>query len=253
MNPAGKRNDVMTQTQIGFGTVDQFAGWDAAPAAVRGLIGEFGRRSILELGSGANPTLDAALVEREGWEYTVNDISESELEKADAVYRRLVLDASHGVPPPELAGRFDFIFSRMVNEHVEDGRAYYRNIHTLLAPGGITAHWFSTLYALPFLANKLMPEVLSQFLLRRFAPRDEHRQAKFKAHYSWSRGPSRASVRRFESLGFEVLRYQGYFGHIYYRRRLPWLHRWEMRKASWLARHPVPWLTSYAHVVLRKR
>jgi 2-polyprenyl-3-methyl-5-hydroxy-6-metoxy-1,4-benzoquinol methylase len=244
---------VSSATHIEFDTVARFAGWDAAPAAVSGLIREFQARRILELGSGANPTLDAETVAREGLEYTVNDISAEELAKANAVFRRLVWDASHGVPPADARSRFDFIFSRMVNEHVEDGRAYYRNIHAMLAPGGVTAHWFSTLYALPFLANKMMPEALGQFLLRRFAPRDEHRQAKFKAHYSWSRGPSARSVARFEELGFEVVRYHGYFGHIYYRRRLPWLHRWESRKAAWLARHPVPGLTSYAHVVLRKR
>jgi hypothetical protein len=60
-------------------------------------------------------------------------------------------------------------------------------------------------------------------------------------------------VTRFESLGFEVLEYTGYFGHSYYRRRLPLLDFIEGKKAAWLARHPHPLLTSYARVLLRKR
>lgn len=239
-------------TEIGFEIFERFEGWQAAPVAVRRMMQDRQVRRVLEVGSGANPTLSPAEVAALGVEYCVNDQSAEELEKADASYERLVMDVSGESPGPAALGRFDFIFSRMVNEHVADGERYYANLHQMLMPGGWTVHWFSTLYALPFLANRWMPEWLGETLLRAFQPRDPHRQGKFKAYYSWSRGPSSGMIRRFERLGFEVARYVGYFGHSYYARRLPWVHALEMKKARWLVRHPVPCCTSYAMVVLRK-
>jgi hypothetical protein len=140
----------------------------------------------------------------------------------------------------------------MVNEHIKDGERYYRNIRDMLAPGGITMHWFSTLYALPFIMNRLLPDKLADCLLNNFAPRDRHQHQKFRAYYSWSRGPSRRMIRRFEQIGFKVLRYEGYFGHNYYAHRLPWLHKVEMKKMNWLVRHPQPGACSYAYVVLER-
>jgi len=55
-------------------------------------------------------------------------------------------------------------------------------------PGGVSAHWFSTLYALPFLANRALPEWLGNTMLNTFAPRDRDRHEKFRAYYSWGRG-----------------------------------------------------------------
>lgn len=237
---------------ISYAVVDEFEGWEAAREATISWIRSCGARRVLEIGSGANPTLDAAAVRELGLEYTVNDVSAAELEKAPAGYERLVLDFSQDTPPVAMREAYDFVFSRMVNEHVADGSRYYANIREVLSPGGCTVHWFSTLYALPFLANRIVPEWLGEKLLDLFQPRDRHRQGKFKAYYSWSRGPTRQMIGRFASLGFEIHRYVGYFGHSYYRKRLPALDRLERAKAHWLARHPLPWLTSYAMVVLGK-
>jgi 2-polyprenyl-3-methyl-5-hydroxy-6-metoxy-1,4-benzoquinol methylase len=148
--------------------------------------------------------------------------------------------------------RFDLVFSRMVNEHVSDGRNYHANIHKLLKPGGLSAHCFSTLYCLPFAVNCFVPDSLSSFLLNFFRPRDAHRLGKFQAHYSWSRGPSRTMISRFESLGFDVLEYTGYFGHGYYS-RIPLLHRLESIKARTLLAHPIPALCSYGMLIARKQ
>ncbi len=239
-------------SNVRFSTVDNFAGWELAPEAVKKLLTEFHPRQILEIGAGANPTLPVAYIQASGLEYTTNDISESELKKAPPGYQKLLLDLSSAALPGDLLGRYDFIFSRMVNEHVKDGEHYYRNIYDMLTPGGVTTHWFSTMYALPFLINRLMPEVLTGMLLDVFAPRDRERHEKFRAYYSWSRGPSPRMIRRFERVGFRVLRYEGYFGHHYYTRRLPWIDKMEIKKATWLARHPQPWACSYAHVVLQR-
>lgn len=239
--------------RISYDTVAGFEGWHAAAGAVEALIERFGSRDVLEIGAGAHPTLPVDRLRALDLRYTANDILQEELDKADPAYARWSHDFSSAEAPRRFHRAFDFVFSRMVNEHVRDGESYYRNIATVLRPGGITVHWFSTLYALPFFVNRWMPEALTDRLLYFFAPRDKSDHGKFRAYYSWGRGPTRRMVTRLESLGFEVLEYTGYFGHSYYRRRLPVLDVLEQKKAAWLARHPNPLFTSYARVLLRKQ
>lgn len=230
--------------------------WEEFPARhtrdhLLDLVARYHPADILEVGSGANPTLTADDLSANGIRYVTNDASEAELAKAPAGFDTLLGDvADTGLAP---AGSFDLVFSRMVNEHVADGEAYFRAIHRLLRPGGVTAHLFSTLWAAPFVANRVIPGRLSDRVLNYVAPRDLHGHAKFQAHYSWSRGPSRRSISRLEAVGFEVVEYRGYFGHRYYANRLRPLHAIEQRKAKLLVRHPVPQLTAYAALVARKR
>ncbi len=238
--------------KISYSTVEQFQGWELAREAFGILIQKIEAKNVLEIGSGANPTLPVDFVHKHGISYTTNDIDANELSKADPTYTRLCHDFSELETPVELREQFDLVFSRMVNEHVRDGERYYRNIHSVLKPNGITVHCFSTLYALPFVANRLIPEKASELLLNFFAPRDRIHQAKFKAYYSWGSGPTQSMLKNFSRLGFEVMDYAGYFGHKYYKSRLPLVHNLEMKKAAWLVRHPIPQLTSYAKVVLRK-
>jgi SAM-dependent methyltransferase len=234
-----------------YGAFASFPGWDAAEAWFGELITRHAAQDVLEIGAGANPTLGLASLAGLGVRrYTTNDLSAAELAKAASGYETLCADFAD--PALNVSNQFDFICSRMVNEHVRDGAAYYRNVYRALKPGGVTAHAFSTLYALPFVVNRLMPEAVSSVLLDVFAPRDRHQHEKFKAYYSWSRGPTARQQRRFESLGFELLEYRGFFGHNYYEKRLGLLHRLEQRKAAWLLKHPLPALTAFAFVVLRR-
>jgi 2-polyprenyl-3-methyl-5-hydroxy-6-metoxy-1,4-benzoquinol methylase len=237
---------------VAFHPVSDFPGWDMAADWILNLIRKYGCRNVLEVGSGANPTLSAETVSSLKIRYTANDVSPEELSKADGVYERWVCDLSLGTIPEETHGKFDLVFSRMVNEHISDGRAYHTNIHNLLKPGGLTAHCFSTLYALPFTANRILPDWIGGILLNLFAPRDAHKTGKFRAYYSWSRGPSAAALSRFEGLGYEVVEYRGYFGHTYYR-RVPFLHRLEGLKSRVLLAKPVPMLCSYGMMIARKR
>jgi SAM-dependent methyltransferase len=239
--------------KISYETYHTFPGWELARATVSSLIERERLRSILEIGAGANPTLPTSYVQARKLAYTTNDVSATELAKADPAYDTLCHDMSAPLPRDIATRRFDFVFSRMVNEHVADGRRYYENVYSLLMPGGLTLHCYSTLYALPFLINRVLPERLSDRLLDSFNPRDRDQHAKFRAHYSWSRGPTRRMIERFDSIGFDVLEYRGYFGHGYYTRRLPVLQRVEDVKARWLCRHPVASLTSYSMVLLRRR
>ena len=241
---------------IAYDHFREFPGWDLAPGFLASLIERESSRAVLEIGAGANPTLSPAQVrELAAVRYTTNDRSADELAKADPAYDTLLLDmtaAGSTVAVPREA--FDLIFSRMVNEHVDDGERYYRNVFAALRPGGVTAHCFSTLYALPFVVNRMLPERLAGRVLDIVHPRDDpYMQGKFPARYSWSRGPTRRAIDRLTGLGYEIVAYRGYFGHPYYNRRaLRPLQVLEEAKAEWLARHPIPALTSYAVVILRK-
>lgn len=236
-----------------YASYTDFPGWGGAPSYIDALIDREGARSVLEVGVGRSPTLDAEDVLARDIEYAVNDVDPRELALVDPAYVTLCFDMS-AVLPREVSGRrFDLIFSRMVNEHVADGAAYYANIFRLLKPGGLTVHFFATLFTVPTLVNRLLPEPISARLRDfAFARRSHHyNYEKFRARYSWCRGPSTLMVRRFQAIGFEVEDYVGFFGHAYYR-RVPTLHKLEQAKARWLMRHPISSLTSSAVVSLRK-
>ena len=63
----------------------------------------------------------------------------------------------------------------------------------------------SMLYALPFVANRILAEALGHVFWKVFAPRHTYKTGKFRAYYRWSRGPSRAVLSRFEGLACEIV------------------------------------------------
>lgn len=190
---------------------------------------------------------------KHGLEYTILDISPGELAKAPSVYRTIHADI--GEKDLRIDERFDFIFSRMLAEHVKDGEAFHRNVAGLLTPGGVAFHFFPTLYAPPFIINRLFPEYAARALLNLIQSgreaRGKHR--KFPAYYSWCRGPTATQISRFQSVGLEVEEYIGFFGHSGYYKKLPLAERLHRLLADWLVRHPVSGLTSFAFVVLVRK
>ncbi len=225
--------------------------WLGYGSFISGLIEKHGARRICEIGGGANPTLSAQYVAQRGIDYSILDISETELNKAPDTYHKIVADvASPGFSLGE--SRFDLIFSKMLAEHIRDGEQFHKNVLRLLSDRGLAVHFLPTLYTLPFVVNRLFPEALAEKLYRLFAFRDDYRYGKFPAYYSWCRGPIRSQMRRFEELGYEVLLYKGFFGHSGYYSKLPVLGKLHALKTTFLLRRPIPLLTSYAYIVLRK-
>lgn len=227
--------------------------WSGYEACVRTLASRPGVRSVLEIGGGANPTLPADFVEEEGLEYVVLDVSSDELAKAPDGYTKVHADITS--PNLDIEGDYDLIFSRMVAEHVPDGRRFHGNVLRLLADGGIAFHFFPTLYAPPYVVNRLLPERLSERALSLLQPgrESEGKHAKFPSYYDWCRGPSQRQIGRFERLGYRVEEYIGFFGHGGYYGKIKPLKRAHERLALALARHPIPWLTSFSYVVLSKK
>lgn len=216
---------------------------------LRQLIETRGVRSICDIGGGANPVLPLDYVRERDLNYTVLDISESELAKAPAEYRKIAADIAAPDCPLKPA-QFDLVFSKMLAEHIRNAPQFHRNIRQILAPGGAAVHFFPTLYAPPFLINRLIPEWLSDFFLFFFAPRDRYQHAKFPAYYQWCRGPTKSQFRRLASVGLDVVQYIGFFGHKGYYRRIPGLKQAHELITRLLLKFPVPALTSYAFLVV---
>ncbi len=218
-----------------------------------------GVRRVCEIGGGANPALDLDFLRRHRLEYTVVDVAAEELGKAPAEYRRVQADISR--PGHGLAGGYDLIFSRWCLEHVPRAEMFHREVHQLLAPAGRAFHLFPTLYSLPFVLNRLIPEAITSRLLLALMP---HRvpdgdHGKFPASYRWCRGPSRSQLRRLAGVGFTVEEYAAFFGHSGkfsfgsgYLNRIPLLCRIHEEITRLLLHCPVPTLTTYAYVVMQK-
>jgi hypothetical protein len=229
--------------------VKNFIGWDKTETFVQDLILKNNLKSILEIGAGANPTINPEFIKKHDLKYTISDIDDDELKKADDIYTKLVMDLSS--PDYSYSEKFDLVFSRMVGEHISDAKTFHQNVFIILNKGGLSFHCFSTLYALPFVANRYLPDSIGDLLLHKIAPRDKHQHGKFKAYYDWSRGPSPKMMKRFENIGYEILKYAGYFGHNYYN-KIPILNKIEEVKSKILLKFPVPLLTAYAHFILKK-
>jgi SAM-dependent methyltransferase len=224
--------------------------WNDYPDFVQGLLQQYDARKICDVGGGANPVLSLQVVNDHHLDCTVLDISSAELEKAPKGYKKLVQDIeSESLVPTEL---FDLVVTKMMAEHLRNGKLFHKNIYSMLKPGGVAVHYFPTLYALPFLINRLVPEWLSSFLLDIFLPRDRFQLGKFPAYYSWCFGPTPAMLRMLTEIGYEIVQYKGFFGNTYYT-RIPILRVLHRVYTQYLVKHPNPYLTSFAQVVLRKQ
>ncbi|MCD6281686.1 MAG: class I SAM-dependent methyltransferase [Deltaproteobacteria bacterium] len=223
--------------------------WGGYQAFLEGLASREGVKRICEIGGGANPALSLEFIREHKLSYVILDISAEELVKAPEGYEKVQADIAS--PHLDIPGGYDLVFSKMLAEHIRDARQFHENVLSILAEGGIAFHFFPTLYAMPFILNRLMPERLSAILLRTFAPRDSYRFAKFPAYYRWCRGPTHTQIKRFEALGYEVEEYIGFFGHGYYMGIKP-LDKLNSFIADILISHPIPSLTSYAYTILRR-
>lgn len=209
------------------------------------IVDSVDARSVCDVGGGWRPLFSGDDVRRRGIEYTVLDVAPELLRRTPEGCHAVCADVCE--PPRELHGRFDLVFSMFVAEHVSDGGAMHRSIFNMLKPGGVAIHVFPTLYYPAFAANKLLPEQLTQRLVRVLAKHED----KFPARYSWCFGPTPAMRRRLEAIGYEVIEYRPFYG-TYYLNRVPALRAVEERFSRWAAKRRNPHLSSFAQLQLRK-
>lgn len=207
--------------------------------------------AVAELGAGANPMLANVGT----WGFVpgrvVFDVSVDELSKSDDNIDKRVADLCQPIPYEH--GCYDMVFSKMLCEHLPDPRTFHQNCFDLLRPGGLSVHFFPTLFAMPFIVNRLLPEAVTAPIVRIVQPGrlDNPKKSKFPALYRWCKGPTTRTLERYRSIGFDVVEWRGGFGHHYYG-KVPLINVVEGQKSKFLIRHPVAFLTSYAIVVLQK-
>jgi SAM-dependent methyltransferase len=243
--------DVVTHTAGQVNYKDMTELWQSFPGMVLELARRHDVSDVAELGGGANPQVGDA----DKWGFVnhrvVIDISANELAKATSDVETRVADLCQPIATGH--DSYDLVFSTLLCEHLSDPRTFHENCFNLLRPGGLSIHFFPTLFAFPFVVNKLIPERLAHSVLSKIhRERIEHgSHDKFPAYYRWTTGPTQRAMKRFESIGFEVMEFRASFGHLYYS-IIPPLNAIEAAKSRFLLRHPAPALTSYATVVLRK-
>jgi len=195
------------------GDADSDRMWDAYKPLVLGLSRDLGLARHLEIGGGRDPLLTPEEATRDGLSVTVNDISQEELDHAPAAFRTACFDIAGDAP----AGAYDLIYSRMVMEHVPDVARMWANIHGLLAPGGVAISLYPTLYAFPFVLNKLIPERMSSAIVGALFPnRTAHEDPKFPAHYDWCYGGEARMRPMMATAGFQDFAVVPFFDHAYY-------------------------------------
>ena len=236
--------------KITFQSVDEFEGWYKFPDFIEELIAAYAPKRVCEIGAGGNPAISQDAVRKHGLLFRAVDEAEGELVKSGRT-ETLVYDVCAPENPLPDAP-YDLIFSRMTAEHFREPEHAYRNMFKALTPGGLAVHCFATLYALPFLLNRLLPDRLSDFLWSRFSPRDRERHDKFKAYYSHCRGPLESQIQFFRRLGYDVVEYRAYFGHKYYTYKLPLLDLVHRQKTKFLLKTPIAFFTSDATIILRR-
>jgi len=212
------------------------------------IVERYPNARILELGAGRYPSFRISQMPPGIESYTVNDIDENELARLSPEYERACFDVSGDASA--FADRYDVVFSRFLAEHVPDGLAMHRNVHEVLKPGGVAFHLIPTLYASPFLLNRLLPERLTAPLLKLLTPRREI-SPKFPAHYSQCYGDVPRMRKMFADIGYSRVEIREFFGHFYYE-KIPGLRQAEQYLSALASRRGWSWYSSYAYITAYK-
>ena len=220
-----------------------------ARRATRRRSGELVR--MLEIGGGRGPLLRPAEATAAGIAVTVNDIDQRELSLGPPEFEKAEFDIADQAPPP-LCGQFDLVISRMVMEHVRDGRRAWANMAALLAPGGVALAFHPTLYAPPFVVNLVLPEALTARVLRFFFPtRHDGDYPKFPARYQLCVSNSHKLEPILQSCGFSEVLIAPIWGHGYFR-HIPLLRELDAGLQRLAEARDWRWLSTYAFTLARR-
>ncbi len=216
---------------------------------LRELVRAFDSPRILELGGGRKPSFTLDGLPGNVKSYTVNDISAEELALTAPEYEKAQFDVTGDVG--DFAGQFDVVFSRTLMEHVRDGEAMHRNVLKLLRPGGVAFHMGPTLYAAPFVINKLLPETLSRKVLLSFFPNRRTEYPKFPAYYSWCFGNRQKMEAMLRRAGYRDVEITNFYGHNYFD-KIPVVRELEGAFSALAASKEWSTFGSFVHIVARK-
>jgi hypothetical protein len=212
------------------------------------LVASYPAAQILELGAGRWPSFKMEEMPSTVESYTVNDISAEELALLPPGYDKACFDVSGDAS--SFTDTYDVVFSRFLAEHVQDGVAMHRNVFQVLRRGGVAFHLIPTLYALPFVLNKLAPERLTTPLLKWLSPRRAI-SPKFPAYYSACYGNPTRMAAMLRDIGYSRTEIRPFFGHFYYE-TIPILSSLHRHFSSIASAHNWNYLSSYAYITAFK-
>jgi SAM-dependent methyltransferase len=236
--------------------VDSDADGDWAIANYKRTVVEFQKKfdaqRLVEIGGGRDPLFDIQEINQLGVNMTINDILPGELAVLPSGYRTARFDVAGDVTQlAEFRGKFDLAFSRMVFEHVSDGKRAWENLFELLAPGGVALTYIPTLYAFPFVVNWLLPDKIAATIVKAiYKNRTDDEDPVFPARYSWCFTGSRLT-RMLSAIGYSDVFVQPFYGHGYYK-PLPIVHKAQTRFSALARRHDWRSFTSFAYIAVRK-
>jgi len=206
---------------------------------------------MLEIGGGRGPLLTPREAAAAGVAITVNDIDDRELAMAPAEFAKARFDIAGSIDSG-LEGRFDLIVSRMVFEHVKGAPRAWANMRALLAPGGVALAFHPTLYAPPFIVNRLMPERLTASALRWFFPnRHDGDYPKFPARYEMCFANPAKIEPILSRCGFSETLVAPFWGHRYFR-HIPGLREASAGFDNWAESRDLRAFCSYAYTIGRR-
>ncbi len=209
-------------------------------------------KRVIEIGAGARPYLSKNYVLSQGIDYTISDLSSSELTKSNTDYCRCITMDMEGDIPGNDEGRYDLVFSKMVLEHLEVPEVFHNNGLKLVSSGGVIIHFYACKFGLPSILNIVLPEKFVDWLVYKIQGRDPIMDHRFKAYYRRCLGPVPSQINWWRKMGYEVVDFHGFVGHTYLSRY--WILGWcEKVWTRILLALNSAWLSSSAIVVLKVR
>lgn len=239
--------------ELGY-TSDWNWSWETYKPLVVALSRAWGLRRHLEIGGGRDPLFTPEEAGALGLSVTLNDISAAELGRAPAAFARLCCDvASPDTMRTVAPGVYDFVYSRMVMEHVRDARQLWANQHAMLVRGGVAFAFIPTLYAPPFALNRLVPEALSSAIVRRLFPdrQEEGDNPKFPAHYDHCFGDEAKLAPMLGEIGFRETLVLPFYGYSYFW-KIPGLKQLDAAFTRYVRARDLRLFTSFAYVLAVK-
>ena len=228
--------------------------WNSYKATIEAISREWGLTRHLEVGGGRDPLFTPQEARAQGLQVTLNDISAGELALAPAAFDKLCCDmAAPDTMRTLRPGAYDFVYSRMVMEHVRDARQLWANQFAALAPGGVALAFVPTLYAPAFALNRLVPESVSSAIVSRLFP-DRHAEGdnpKFPALYDRCFGDERRMRPWLEEIGFREVLVLPFYGYSYFW-KVPGLKQVDAAFTRLCARRDWRLFTSFAYVIAVK-
>ena len=198
---------------------------------------------VLEIGGGAHPSL----VDRTNISYTIVDPDSTELEKSPDDVLKLNL----AIEEMNTDKQYDLVLTKMVLEHIEQPEVFHKKIFEILKPTGSAIHFFACRHSIPSFVNRLLPEAFSDALLRLLQNRNTSEHPKYPAFYKKTKGHTKSQLSYFQKMGFQVVTYNSFVGHKYFR-SIPVLKQLEEIYTSILVRLRMKSLATVALVVLKK-